>query len=368
MEETLTQNADAQRARRSVPIIDCDVHQAVPLAEIQKYMEPGWERVRLPSGISWPSVEGHTGMRRDAVPPEGGTPGSSPAFMIEHLVEPYNIECAILTGGPNMFANLHPNAAFAVAYMRGYNDWLREKWLSYDPRFKGSMIVAPQDIAASVKEIERVGSDPRIVQILMPSASPLLYGKPYFWPLYEAAAAYGLPVAIHPGAEGAGTSVTTAAGHPSYYIEWHTMLCTSYINHLVSLVCEGVFERFPDLRYVLIEGGVSWAAPVLWRLDKNWKALRAEVPWLKMLPSEYVRRSVRFTTQPIEEPDRLERLLMLYDELDAWNTLMFASDYPHWDFDDPDVVLRGFPKELQERIYYTNARELYFKGRSPAGP
>ncbi len=349
--------------KQKFPIIDCDVHQAVPLGEVRKYMAPGWERVNPPSGISWPSVEGHAGLRRDAIPPEGGSPGSSPSYMVEHLIEPYNMEYVILTGGPNMFANLHPNAGFAVAYMQAYNDWQKEKWLSFDERFLGSMVVAPQDIQASVKEIERVGSDPQIVQILMPSASPLLYGKPYFWPLYEAAAAHGLPVAIHPGAEGAGTSVTTAAGHPSYYIEWHTMLCTSYINHVVSLICEGVFEQFPNFRYVLIEGGIGWAAPVMWRLDKNWKALRAEVPWLKRLPSETLKECIRFTTQPIEEPDNVEKLLVLYEDLDARNTVMFSTDYPHWDFDEPHVALRGLPADMQERIFHQNARDLYFGGK-----
>ena len=58
--------------------------------------------------------------------------------------------------------------------------------------------------------------------------------------------------------------------------------------HLLSLVAEGTFQKFPTLRFVLIEGGVSWLVPIMWRFDKNWKALRMTVPWLDRPPSEIV--------------------------------------------------------------------------------
>jgi len=341
--------------KNRIPVIDCDVHQTGTFTE---YISESWRHVRPPSNMPWRGALGHSVLRPDATPPGGGRPGSDPAYLIEHLLEGEKIDWVILTGDAQ-HANTHSNSHFALAYARGYNDWIIDKWLSFDERFKGSMMIAPQDIPGSVKEVERVGDHPDIVQIIMASALPTLMGKPYFWPLYEIAEAKGLPIAIHPGSEGSGITVPTAAGYPSYYCEWHTMLPSGYMNHLVSLVCEGVFEKFPKLRIVMIEGGVAWAAPLMWRFDKNWKGLRSEVPWLKRPPSEYIKECVRFTTQPIEEPESLDKLLAMYDEIDAYNTVMFSSDYPHWDFDSPLAAFRGFPEDLKRRILYENAKELY---------
>ncbi|MCC2672423.1 MAG: amidohydrolase 2 [Armatimonadetes bacterium] len=133
----------------------------------------------------------------------------------------------------------------------------------------------------------------------------------------------------------------------------------SYIAHLVSLVCEGTFQRFPTLRFVMIEGGVSWLPAVLWRLDKNWKALRQTTPWLDRPPSEIVRDHVLLTTQPIEEPDRPEHLHRILEMFDAGRMLMFSTDFPHWDGDTPEFAGRWLPAAIRARVMSETARELY---------
>src|SRR5690606_28259514 len=72
--------------------------------------------------------------------------------------------------------------------------------------------------------------------------------------------------------------------------------------HVTSLVSEGVFERFPGVRVVLAECGFAWLPFLLWRFDKDWKALWREVPWVKERPSAYVRRHIRATTAPAQLP------------------------------------------------------------------
>jgi uncharacterized protein len=148
----------------------------------------------------------------------------------------------------------------------------------------------------------------------------------------------------------------TATGWPTYYIEWHTLLSAAMMSHLVSLVCHGVFERFPKLRVTLIEGGVCWLPGLLWRLDANYKALRMEVPWLTRLPSDYVREHVRLTTQPLERPDRTADLRAVLESIGT-DVLLFATDYPHWDFDNPQFL--PLPDKWADDVLDANARAWY---------
>jgi predicted TIM-barrel fold metal-dependent hydrolase len=127
----------------------------------------------------------------------------------------------------------------------------------------------------------------------------------------------------------------------------------------VSLITEGVFQKFPTFRFVLIEGGVSWVPPILWRLDKNWKSLRMTVPWLDRLPSEIVQAHLLLTTQPIEEPADPRQLEAMLAMFDAGRMLMFSTDFPHWDGDTPDFAARYVPELLRPRVMGLNAAELY---------
>jgi predicted TIM-barrel fold metal-dependent hydrolase len=129
--------------------------------------------------------------------------------------------------------------------------------------------------------------------------------------------------------------------------------------HLISLVTEGVFIKFPTLKFVLIEAGLCWLPPLLWRLDKNWRALRQTAPWLDRPPSEIVFEHIYLTTQPIEEPERPEHFKMMLEMLPAERMVMFSSDFPHWDGDTPTFAARNFPTGVRERVMHATARELY---------
>jgi predicted TIM-barrel fold metal-dependent hydrolase len=205
-----------------------------------------------------------------------------------------------------------------------------------------------------------VGRHPDIVQVILPSGSRLPYGDPHYHPIYEAAAEMDLPVAIHPGGDGLGIASPSAAGGiPTFYIEWHSLLCQGPMTHLVSLICQGVFEKFPTLNVVLVESGIAWLPGILWRLEANYKALRMEVPWVRRRPSEYVRDRVRFTTQPFDQPIDPAHLEPMLDMVGGKEMLLFASDYPHWDFDNPTQL--PIPAAWRRDVFHDNARAFYHR-------
>ena len=187
-------------------------------------------------------------------------------------------------------------------------------------------------------------------------------GRRRYRPIFEAAVRNGLPVGIHFGG-GSARNPLTASGWPSFYIEDHAAMALAFQSQVVSLVVEGVFERFPTLRVVLIEGGFAWLPSLMWRLDKHWARLADEVPHLTRPPSEYVREHLWVTTQPIEEPPDPRHLLAVFDGMGGTDRIMFSTDYPHWDFDDPDRAIRvKLPPAMRARILGGNALSLYGLG------
>ena len=110
----------------------------------------------------------------------------------------------------------------------------------------------------------------------------------------------------------------------------------------------------------MVESSWTWVPHLMWRFDYNYRSLRREVPWVKRLPSEYIRERVRFSTQPMEYPEDPEDLYRMFEMIGSDEFLMFATDYPHWDFDSPEQALpHSFPKDLQRKILSGNAREFY---------
>jgi predicted TIM-barrel fold metal-dependent hydrolase len=368
--------SDAARAAGAgAPLIDCDVHITwQSLADLLPYVDRVWHR-RLLRGAGhsgppilirpnfWSPLRG--AHKEAAAPAAGGPPGSDPSTLARDWLDRHDIAYAVLNHYDAPVVSTLGDVDCPTAVAHGYNQWLIERWLAHDRRFLGSMIVATQDPQAAAQEIETVGQHPQIVQVLLATGTRSPYGARFFDPIYAAAERRGLQIALHTGTEGHGTSNPPgAAGWPTQYIEWHACQPQPLAAHLTSLITEGIFAKFPRLTFVFLEGGAAWVAPFLWRLDKNFKALRSECPWVTELPSEYVRRHFRFGTQGIEvpeSPDEMRTLWLYLEEMDAAETLVYASNYPRWDMEAPaeSAVLRTAGEETRRRIGYENARRLY---------
>ena len=344
-------------------VIDTDIHCSYDARRMLDFLPEPW-RSRYASGETGP---GHLGywnpngvMRSDAVTPDGERIEQHPHHLARYFFDEYGIEYGILNPERSLHLGLSPDPDYSAALVSAINDILAHDWLPVDPRFRASIIIAPNDPEQAAREIHRMAPNRGFVQVLMPSGARMPYGQRYFHPIYAAAAEHDLPLALHPGSDGVGISgPPSAAGYPTNYLEWHTGLFASYIAHLISMVSEGVFVKFPTLRFVLLEGGVSWLPPLMWRFDKNWKALRVMAPWLERPPSEYIADHVHLSTQPIEEPENRAHLRAILEMLPIERMLMFSSDYPHWDGDTPDFAARAVPAGARARVLSETARELY---------
>jgi predicted TIM-barrel fold metal-dependent hydrolase len=347
-------------------IADCDIHPALPKGGgLAPYLERKWlqhlaafgpgSRTGFLSGPPYPKGQPDAS-RRDSYPPDGGRPGSSLDFMRAQHLDPNGVALGLLNPiAPHPGAC--PNPDLAIALARAVNDWQIAEWIDPEPRLRASVTVAYEDGPAAAEEIRRRAGDRRFAQVILLSRAAAPLGQKRYWPIYQAAEEAGLPVAIH--AFGYGGNPITSAGWPSYYIEEMVGHAQSCQGLLASLVFEGVFARFPRLRIVLVEAGFAWLPALTWRMDRAWARLRQEVPHLTRPPSDYVREQVWLTTQPMEEPPRGQDLLDCMAQI-GWDRLLFATDYPHWDYDDPSEALPlrmdAGPRGL---VLLDNAKALY---------
>lgn len=368
MSSTITKPAEQTATTTTrLAIADCDIHQSPRLGMkgLFPYLEKRWQehletfgplpKQAFETGPAYPKGQPDAS-RRDAWPPNGGRPGSDLDFMRTHHLDPHNITLGVLNmirPHPGGFQNIFLSDALCQAM----NRWQVAEWTQPEPRLKGSILVPYEDGEASAQEIARWAGHPDYVQVLLLSRTAEPAGQKRYWPIYRAAAEAGLPVGIH--AFGFGGYPSSGGGWPSYYIEDMVGHAQSCQNMLTSMVFEGIFERFPTLKIVLIEAGFAWLPALCWRLDKLWQRLRAETPHLKRPPSEYIRDHVWLTTQPMEEPAVKPQVLDTIDWI-GWDRLVFATDYPHWDYDDPNHVLpAGVDARRRRDFFLNNATRLY---------
>lgn len=340
--------------------IDCDIHPAVPgLKALLPYMEPHWAETLVQRGmheldsISYPNRSPLTA--REDWRTETGKPATTLAEVQSQLLDPFGIDIAIcncLYGVQIPFSE-----DMGAAYARAVNDWMAKEWLDKDERLRASIVVPVQGTELAVAEIERVAADKRFVQVLLLVMGETMLGRRHHWPIYEAAARHGLPVGIHAG---------SSYRHPVTPVGWPSTSTEDYINQsiafqsqLASLLSEGVFKQFPDLKVVLLESGITWLPSFIWRFKKYWRGLTMEIPWVDRPPEEIIYEQVRFSLQPFDAPDDPEVVAKALEHLGSDDLILFSTDYPHWQFDGNEVLPKGLPDDLKRKIMVDNPRATY---------
>ena len=344
-------------------VIDCDIHCVVPAVQaLFPYLPNVWREYIQHSAFQGPVVDPYpAGAPTSAWPqalPVGGAPaGSDLALLRAQVLDAWSVDYGILQCAYAVESVHNPDAAAALA--SAVNDWLSAEWLAHEPRLRAALVVPSRQPEMAAREIERLGGHPGFVQVYLPVRAEAPYGNRRYHPLFAAAVRHDLAVGLHFG--GAPGNPPTPSGWPSSYLEEYAGMAQVFQSQVISLIVEGVFDQFPTLRIALIEGGVSWLPSLMWRMDKEWKGLRREVPWVKRPPSAYIREHMRLTIQPFDAPSEPQHILQIIDQLGSDDLLMFATDYPHrhGETPEPDLPLAALPDTLRRKIMGETARAFY---------
>jgi predicted TIM-barrel fold metal-dependent hydrolase len=361
-------NAQAAVKKNMIPVIDCDVHpNPRSYEDLNPYLSDYWRDFLTDCkwkgvfpGIPIMAIVANAGHRMDSIPPEGGLGCSSLNYYKEQVADRYNYANSILFPDSTFMLSASPQHEMATAVASAYNDWQIEHWLAKDSSLRGSVVIASQDPVEAAREIDRVGSHPQMVQVGLSIHSPYGgWGDKRYHPIWEAAVRNGLVCTFHVSVPGGLFRQGPVLGN--YYPEGQTNNGLTYQAQINSIVFGGVLEKYQDIRMVFVEGGFAWLPNLMYTMDTHWRNLRREVPWVKRPPSQQVREHMWFGTQPLIEPESHEdeEHVLQIIKMIGTNKILFASDYPHWEFDAPHVALAKLPKDIREQILYQNAMEVF---------
>ena len=339
--------------------IDCDMHPVVPnIKALVPYLADNWA-----ASVDDRGIEGFDSIAYPPNAPLSARPdwrvdGKVPSALDDyrrHVLDRWDVRYAI--GNCLYGAHLALSEDLGVALAAAVNDWMVDTWLNPEPRMRSSIVVAPQNPERAAAEIDRCAADKRFVQVLLPAMVDAPLGQRKYWPIYAAAERHGLPIGIHAGSSY--RHPVTPVGWPSYYVEDYASQSYAFQGQVGSLIAEGVFTKFPGLKVVLLESGVSWLTPFLWRMTKFWRGTRSEVPWVTRPPIEIARDHIRLSTQPFDAPDDPAVVARIVEHMGSDSMLLFASDYPHFHYEADAVLPVGLKAETIQRLALDNPLDTY---------
>jgi predicted TIM-barrel fold metal-dependent hydrolase len=347
-------------------VVDADVHVHEDPAQLADYAEPPWDvALREIAKVEerYLDLPGISPRAEYRIPFPGGSNRRQIVTSARELregLDALHVDQAVLFPDHLLSLAMVRDPGFATTLARAYNRWLHERWLTGERSLKGALVVAPQNPAAGARDIRRHAGEREFACVYLPASGlRILYGHELYDPVYEAASEVGLPVVIH----------SVEAVYPAFPFQleqFRTSLAVHALAHplsmvanLVSMLETGVPVRYPQLKIGFMEAGTAWIPFIANRLDKEYVERRREVPLLQERPSRTMRRFF-YGTQPIEEPERRRDVVALFELFDGENQAMFASDWPHHDFDHPQHFFAlPFSPAARRKIMGLNAARFF---------
>jgi uncharacterized protein len=299
-------------------IYDWDRHAAVSdYAELLPYMEASWAKHFERGEFLGSIVESSNHIR------VSDQWGLAPVSAEPHT----EADASLIVPHQGLAINGWADQVAAAVFARAVNSYAREHWAT--GRQLPAIVVSPHDPAWSAEEIRRRAGEGEFGAIALPFG-PVLFGSTHYDPVYDAASESGLPIVVHySGVEGRYSGAAPLGGGVHYSAFSRKILMPQLAeSNISSLAFEGAFERFPSVRFLFSGAGITWLPNLLWRLDREWRTFRHDVPWVKQPPSSYVLERVWVTTWPIREATLSGDWQRLFGDDSFRSRVVFGSHDP----------------------------------------
>lgn len=266
------------------------------------------------------------------------------------------------------YAALYPTRSLSHAMIRepevslrileAYNDYLLE-CANEMPGLLPVALASVHDIDYTVSCLPAYRERGFAGVLLLPHGHHHLFGERRFFKLYAACAESCMPVVLHPNSFGAigGENCTT-------FEEFHTLTFPlAVIKQFASMMFSGVFERFPDLSFLMLEAGAGWLPFWLDRMDNEYD-MRSRDVLIESRPSEILGKASVFLSCT-----GFDRDISVVDAMLGNGGVVWGSDYPHWDSHIPEEragIFEGCPESLRERVFSANGRRCFHRGMDGA--
>lgn len=271
-------------------------------------------------------------------------------------MEALGVDYMIVFPTSMLLIGMHPQPDVEVQLANAYNRWLTEVILPQDQRLKALICLPFNTPHEALKTAQRFANCPGVVGFCIPSVRHAPVQDNTYMPVYRFIEETGKPLAFHAGYHWDDPSLTTLRQflgvHALGFVWCNLVIMTNWILN-------GLPERFPKLRTLWVESGLAWIPFLMQRLDDQYLMRQSEAPLLKRMPSDYMRECF-YTCQPMERSN-MKALQLTMEMISAETQLVYASDWPHFDFDTPSVIadLPFLNDQAKRNILGGNAARLF---------
>jgi len=255
-----------------------------------------------------------------------------------------------------LFLGMHPQREIEAELATAYNRWIVEHVLPHEPRMKAMLYLPYNTPEAAEATVKRFLGAPGVVGFLVTSTRYQPVHANEYMRLYAMLEEANMPIGFHAHHNWSNEYTRTL----NRFLSMHAIsFVMSNIVHLTNWVINGLPVRFPKLKVLWIESGLAWLPFLMQRLDHEYLMRVSEAPLLKRLPSEYI-SEMFYTMQPMEATN-LKLLEGTFEAIRADTQLLYASDWPHWDFDVPAKVfdLPFLDERARRNILGLNAARVF---------